>query len=235
MNRRSGPDLEQIRSALGQRDLTDPAQGEHPLQRLIEDIHEGLAREWNCARQVYRGTPVIAAPPEGPHIADTGPALGLRRSMTAHLPALVGSLAYDPPADLLMVLPGRVHGADGSHHELVLLRLVNSPLAPPVLAAMAGSVRHSAVPGSRYRLLSAGHTASERGLRLDLHHEGEWNTVASCTPVDSSELARLGLRDTGHHAVRMAMHLDRLAEVAGIAHDIEDAPDKEGGQRYATA
>ena len=235
MNRRTSPDLDDIRTALGHRDLTDPAQGEHPLQHLIEDIHQGLARHWGCTRQVYRGVPVAAAPPDSPHAADAGPALGLRRSMTSHLPALIASLAYNPPDDLLLVLPGRVYPVGQAHHELVLLRLLNGPLAPPVLAGMASSVRHSAAPGTRYRLLSAGHAASERGLRLDLHHAGDWKAVARCAPVDPSELARLGLGQTSHHAVQMVVHLDRLAEAAGMADGVGEAPADDVGRRYAIA
>ena len=48
-----------LRQALNLRDLTDPDDGRHAIQLLIEDILSALRREWGCEIKVHRESPII--------------------------------------------------------------------------------------------------------------------------------------------------------------------------------
>ena len=43
-----------LHAALTLRDLTDPSQGAHAMQLLIEEIVESLAQAWNCRVLIHR-------------------------------------------------------------------------------------------------------------------------------------------------------------------------------------
>jgi len=46
--------------ALAVRDLTDPAEGAHALQRLVDDVVTSLRRKWHCDVMVHRGARVVS-------------------------------------------------------------------------------------------------------------------------------------------------------------------------------
>ncbi|HEX5726721.1 MAG TPA: hypothetical protein VFX98_14695, partial [Longimicrobiaceae bacterium] len=50
---------EALERALRLRDLTDPTQGPHALQALIDRITGALAVRWGCALRVHRAHPVV--------------------------------------------------------------------------------------------------------------------------------------------------------------------------------
>ena len=49
-----------LRQALNLRDLTDPEDGRHAMQILIEDILCALRREWGCQIKIHRESPIIS-------------------------------------------------------------------------------------------------------------------------------------------------------------------------------
>src|SRR6266571_1553005 len=50
---------EQLRSALGVRDLSDPAAGPHAIQILVDHAVEALSRAWSCEVRWCRGAAVV--------------------------------------------------------------------------------------------------------------------------------------------------------------------------------
>ena len=49
----------QLRAALGIRDLTDPGEGAHALQILIDRAVAALSRAWSCEVRWYRGARIV--------------------------------------------------------------------------------------------------------------------------------------------------------------------------------
>src|SRR5215471_3092285 len=49
-----------LRHALSIRDLTDPAQGPHAMQRLVEDATAALAAAWGAEVVLHRASPVVS-------------------------------------------------------------------------------------------------------------------------------------------------------------------------------
>jgi phenylalanyl-tRNA synthetase alpha chain len=49
-----------LRQALNLRDLTDPDDGRHAMQNLIDDVLAALRDEWGCEIRIHRGSPIIS-------------------------------------------------------------------------------------------------------------------------------------------------------------------------------
>jgi phenylalanyl-tRNA synthetase alpha chain len=62
-----------ITCALRLRDLSDPAQGQHAMQALLDDVVRALIDVWGCAVDVQRRSPLVSASPATPVIRTTSP------------------------------------------------------------------------------------------------------------------------------------------------------------------
>ncbi len=152
---------EQLARDLSVRDLTDPHEGAHAVQLVLERVVQALASHWNCAVRWHRGTRIVP-------VADNYDLLGydsadvtrearytryvderrmLRSHSSALIPAALRELARDAaaghaPDDVLLVCPGVVYRRDaidrlhtGTPHQLDLWRIRRgSPLGSPSLA-----------------------------------------------------------------------------------------------------
>jgi hypothetical protein len=104
------------------RDLTDPAAGPHAVQALLDAAVGALAGRWGCAVDVRRSSPLVAvednydrlgyapaaATRAGRHSRYVSGTVMLRSHTSAGVPPALRALAArpDPPADVLLVLPG---------------------------------------------------------------------------------------------------------------------------------
>jgi phenylalanyl-tRNA synthetase alpha chain len=52
---------EAVRRALSIRDLTDPAQGKHAMQHLVDECVQELSRVWGCSVRRQRSSPPAAS------------------------------------------------------------------------------------------------------------------------------------------------------------------------------
>src|SRR5918994_5572788 len=114
-----------IATALALRDLTDPAQGPHAVGLLLDAAVDALAARWGCAVRVLRSSPAVAVEDNYDRLGYPASAITresrysrylsdtvmLRSHTTAGVPPALRALATepDPPADLLLVLPGLVY------------------------------------------------------------------------------------------------------------------------------
>lgn len=214
-------------TALAQRDLTDPQQGPHALQELIESLHLVLTERWNCARQLHRASPLVSpsnhfdrlgVPAEAPQrqsCHELGEGLLLRRSTRAMLPDLLRGLALQPPQDLLLVCPGivfrtespdRLHAAEP--HQLDLWRLSTQRLDTMALAQMVQTAMRTALPGLAYRLLPQARPHLAQGMRIEAGSGAQWTVVGHCGLLAARTLDLNGLG--GSHGLALTLGLDRL-------------------------
>jgi phenylalanyl-tRNA synthetase alpha chain len=136
-----------LRQALNLRDLTDPDDGRHAMQNLIDDVLAALRNAWGCEIKIHRGSPIISVeenynklryPRDG--IARdarytryvTKDAL-LRTMTSAMIPQAMSSVADNLPEDVLLACPGLVYRRDcidrlhtGEPHQLDLWRIHRS-------------------------------------------------------------------------------------------------------------
>ena len=157
--------LAELRRALAIRDLTDPTQGPHAMQRLLDAIHAALP----VPVHVHRASPIVPVadnydrlsyPPDGAardarysrYVCDG--AL-LRTQTSAMIPPL---LARDLPDDVILSCPGIVYRRDvidrlhvGEPHQVDLWRIARRQLTREDLVAMIDAVVGAALPCSAIR------------------------------------------------------------------------------------
>jgi phenylalanyl-tRNA synthetase alpha chain len=230
-----------LRRALSVRDLTDPEQGPHAMQLLLESVASSLSSSWGARRITSRESPIVSIadnydrlhyPPDGAardarytrYVCET--AL-LRTHTTAQIPPLLADLARDPPADALLVCPGLVYRRDsidrlhsGEPHQVDLWRLRRgTPLDDGDLRQMVALVVEAALPGRRHRLNPTEHPYTVGGLEIEVADGESWVEVGECGLALPALLRETGL-PTDVTGLAMGLGLDRLLMLAKGIDDI---------------
>jgi phenylalanyl-tRNA synthetase alpha chain len=214
------------------RDLTDPAQGPHAMQQLIDRIHQALCRCWGCALIVHRAHPAVPVehnydrlhyPPGGAardarytrYVSET---TVLRTQTSAMIPPLLAQVALDPPADVLLACPGLVYRRDeidrlhtGEPHQMDLWRIAERRLGIPELREMVAAVLDAVLPGREYRLNAADHPYTTDGVEIEVRaDDGGWVEAGECGLALPAILDEAGLSTSRYTGLAMGLGLDRL-------------------------
>jgi hypothetical protein len=118
----------QLAADLAVRDLTDPAQGGHAIQLLVDAAVARLAAAWGCQVRRHRGPRVVPVEENYDRLRIPTDAVtrdvrytryvGGRRLLHSHatamIPGALRALAADPADDVLLVCPGWSTGATPS-------------------------------------------------------------------------------------------------------------------------
>lgn len=206
------------------RDLSDPAQGPHAVQLVLNDIltavgpatlvreHPEVTVEDNYTNLGY---PPDAITRDVRYTRYTGENSMLRSHTSAMVPPALRRLAdADDWSDVLLACPGMVYRRDvvdrvhsGTPHQLDLWRITRDH--PQDLDLLIDTVVHAAVPGAEYRTTPAVHPYTEHGRQVDVLVRDEWLEIAECGYAARHVLRRAGLPDsvTG---LAMGLGLDRL-------------------------
>jgi len=227
--------------ALALRDLTDPAQGPHAMQQLLQAVVAALAHRWSAAVLVERRSALVSvadnydrlhypaggAARDARHTRYAADGVLLRTQMSALIPPLLRRLAPAPPRDVLLVCPGLVYRRDaidrhhtGEPHQVDLWRIRRGPpLGAADLEEMIAVVAAAAAPGRPLRTSASEHPYTLQGRQLDVHHPGGWLEIGECGLAHPSILAEAGLPGDAS-GLAMGLGLDRLIMLAKGLDDI---------------
>ncbi len=220
------------RQALALRDLSDPSDGPHAMQLLIQRVLGALTRHWRCRLALSRGEPVVTVhqnyddlhyPPDAVtrdarysrYLSET---TLLRTHTSAMIPPLLRQLAESGAIiDVLLACPGLVWRRDcidrlhtGTPHQLDLWRVARRPLRDTDLLEMIELVVHTLLPGREYRLTETSHPYTLHGRQIDVLVEGEWVEVGECGLALPALLQEAGLPPGRYGGLAMGLGLDRL-------------------------
>lgn len=218
--------------ALSVRDLSDPAEGAHALQLLVDSATSALVAEWGAELILQRRSPVVSVAdnydrlhyPEGGAARDErytcyvcDVAL-LRTQTSAMIPPLLMEIAHDPRSDLLLACPGLVYRRDcidrlhtGEPHQLDLWRIRRgAPLGVPDLERMIATVVAAVLPGRAHRVLLAEHPYTTDGLQIDVRIGDDWVEIGECGLALPALLAESGLPVPATTGLAMGLGLDRI-------------------------
>ncbi len=233
---------EQLRHDLGIRDLTDPAQGPHAIQILIERAVGALSRAWGCEVRWCRGERIVPVadnydrlgyPPgaisrAARYTRYTGDGRLLRSHSTAMVPPALRRLASAPADDVLLVCPGIAYRRDaidwqhtGTPHQLDLWRITRRAVGGDDMAEMIAVLAGALVPGLPVRQQPRTHPYCGY-WQADVRHDGRWpryGSVASPTPAVLAAAPPGGARAPGRPE-RLAPGLDRLIMLGHVVPDI---------------
>jgi phenylalanyl-tRNA synthetase alpha chain len=218
---------DEVARALAVRDLTDPREGPHALQRLIDDVAAALTRAWRCESVLYRGPRVVpveqnydglgyesdAVTRDARYTRYTSEREMLRSHTSAMVPAGLRSIGVAD--DTLLVCPGVVYRRDaidrlhtGTPHQLDVWRVSTAVLTVGDLKAMIELVVRAALPGAEWRVEPREHPYTTEGLQIDVNNGGEWVEIGECGLAADHVLRGAGLGDrTG---LAMGLGLDRI-------------------------
>jgi phenylalanyl-tRNA synthetase alpha chain len=235
---------DQLSRDLSVRDLTDPAEGPHAMQLLLDRIVAALVDHWGISARTHRGERIVS-------IADNYDALGynpadvtrearytryvddqrmLRSHSSALVPPALRALAADPapPEDVLLVCPGVVYRRDaidrlhsGTPHQLDLWRVARQdrPLDDADLEEMVRTIVAALLPDAQVRLEPRVHPYTLHGRQVDVLRDGEWIEIAECGLAHPEVLRRAGL-GADLSGLALGMGLDRMLMLAKGIPDI---------------
>ncbi|MBP2335246.1 phenylalanyl-tRNA synthetase alpha chain [Saccharothrix coeruleofusca] len=205
------------------RDLSDPAQGPHAMQLLLDEILTALPVEPRVLRAdpevgvednyTNLGYPPDAVTRDARYTRYTGPGRVLRSHTSAMAPPALRALAAEPGwDDVLLACVGVVYRRDavdrvhtGTPHQLDLWRISRHRADLDELVEAVVGV----LPGARHRAVPARHPYTERGRQVDVLVDGQWLEVAECGLVARHVLRRAGLADDVR-GLALGAGLDRL-------------------------
>jgi phenylalanyl-tRNA synthetase alpha chain len=187
---------------LALRDLTEPAQGAHAIQLIVEAILAAVSARWSTDLVVHRGERIV-------DVADNYDRLGysadattrdarytryvdahrlLRSQTSALVPPALRRIAATGRTEVVLACPGIVYRRDridrlhtGTPHQLDVWRLTGGvPLETADLLQLVDAAVGAALPGRRWRTVPASHPYTTGGLEIQSQVGGRWVEVGEC-------------------------------------------------------
>ena len=233
---------EQLSRDLALRDLTDPAEGAHAVQLVVDRTVRALADLWGCTVRWCRGDRVVTVEDNYDNLGYAPEAVTrdarytryvddrrvLRSHTTAVIPSALRALAAAPVADVLLVCPGVVYRRDaidrhhtGTPHQLDLWRVVRREraLTSADLNDMITAVLGAVLPGATDRREPRVHPYTRDGRQVDVSHGDDWIEVGEGGLAHPEVLARAGL-GASWSGLALGLGLDRLLMLVKSIPDI---------------
>jgi phenylalanyl-tRNA synthetase alpha chain len=221
--------LQELRRDLAIQDLTDPADGPHAIQLLVDEAVEALST-WGCEVRRIRASPVVSAADNYDRLRIDTQAVSrdtrytryvseevmLRSHTSVMIPPALRDLAARPSKDVLLVCAGMVYRRDSidrlhssTPHQLDLWRVRRQPpLTVADLDEMVDRLAETLVPGRPHRALTREHPYTTHGRQVDVQVGSEWIEIAECGLAHPDILTDAGLQASS--GLALGIGLDRL-------------------------
>ncbi|MCL2018004.1 MAG: hypothetical protein FWG80_04530 [Alphaproteobacteria bacterium] len=233
--------LEATRHALNLRDLSNPSEGLHAMQLIMNNCIKALENHWKTKTVIYRESPIVSIadnydrigyPPEGAsrdsrytrYVCDT--AL-LRTMASAMVPRAMQSVKNNVDPNILLACAGICYRRDsidrihvGEPHQMDLWYLTAGKIMTPDDLEKAIHVLVKAIyPNIIWRMEKREHPYTLYGQQVDVLWNGEWLELLECGIAHPKVIKENIGRDdvTG---IAMGPGLDRMLMVAKNIPDI---------------
>ncbi len=234
--------IKQLRYALNLRDLTNPEDGHHAMQLLMQDILQALEDAWRCKVKIHRKSPIVSIadnydrlnyPKDGAsrnarytrYVCDT--AL-LRTQTSAMVPNAMQEISSHMPDDILISLPGltyrrdcvdRIHSAEPHHLDLWRLKK-NSKLNDDDLMEMITLLMNAVLPRITWKTTPSQHPYTLNGVQIDALWNDQWIEIGECG-LAHPEIIKANIANfEGISGLAMGLGLDRILMVKKNIPDI---------------
>jgi len=222
---------DQLCRALNTRDLTDPAQGPHAIQMLLDSVVTALQTKWHSSVRYVRTMPIVPvrenydrlgydptdvtrARRYTRYISST---VMLRSHTSAEFPTALENYAGQASVDELIVAPGLVYRRDvvdrshvGEPHQVDLWRIRSTPgTSDADMLTMIGLLVEAVLPGAEWRVTDVTHPYTVGGRQIDVLHDGEWLELAECGRIHPNVLRESGLDPERWSGLALGMGLER--------------------------
>ncbi|WIY82218.1 hypothetical protein [Propionimicrobium sp. PCR01-08-3] len=233
---------DELHRSLTLRDLTDPDQGEHAIQLLLDAVVSRLTRKWGSTVRIVRSSPIVSITANYDRLGyDPGdvtrdrrytrylsPTTMLRSHMSAELPAALDAYAASHDVDELIVAPGLVYRRDtvdrshvGEPHQVDLWRIRSTGhTSDEEMLSMIQELVDVVLPGAEWTVTRAQHPYTLGGRQIDVRHEGQWLELAECGRIHPSVLRGSGLDPEHWSGLALGMGLERALMLRKAIPDI---------------
>ncbi len=234
--------IEQLRNAINLKDLSNPSDGQHAMQIIMQDILDALKDTWGCKIKIHREIPIVSIdenynalnyPEDGAarnarytkYVCDT--AL-LRTQGSAMVPNAMREISKNMYDDILLGLPGltyrrdcvdRIHCAEPHHLDLWRLKK-NSNLNDDDLMQMIEVWTKAALPNVEWRVTKSPHPYTLNGVQIDALWNGEWIEVGECGLAHPKIINENIEQSEDVSGLAMGLGLDRILMVRKNIPDI---------------
>jgi phenylalanyl-tRNA synthetase alpha chain len=222
----------ELHAALALRDLTDPAQGPHAIQLIVDSVRTALGTAWPYTETwTRRDHPVVTLADNYDNLGYAGDAITrearytryasqtevLRSHTSAMIPPALRELAGSGSSDVLLVCAGICYRRDsvdwqhtGTPHQLDLWRISRTfQLGEAELEDMIARLVDTVLPGQTYRTTPAVHPYTIHGRQIDVLLDDQWIEIGECG-VAAPHILRLAGLDDSWTGLAMGPGLDRL-------------------------
>ena len=222
---------DQLSRALSLRDLTDPAQGGHAIQALLDGVVAALRTEWGSTVRWVRDSPIVPVRENYDRLgyrADDvtrarrytrylSPTVMLRSHTSAQLPTALEDYPRRTDVDELIVAPGLVYRRDavdrshvGEPHQVDLWRIRRTPdTGDDDMLEMIGLLVGTVLPGAEWTVQEVTHPYTVGGRQIDVRHDGQWLELAECGRIHPDVLRGSGLDPEQWSGLALGMGLER--------------------------
>jgi phenylalanyl-tRNA synthetase alpha chain len=216
---------------LALRDLTDPAQGLHAIQLIVDAILAAVTGRWNADLVIHRGERIVDVADNYDRLGYTADATTrdarytryvdarrlLRSQTSALVPPALRRIASAGRTEAVLACPGVVYRRDaidrlhtGTPHQLDVWRLTGGPaLGRADLLELVEVATGAALPGVRWRTVPAAHPYTIGGLEIQALTAGRWVEVGECGLAAPHVLRGAGL-GPDVSGLALGVGLDRL-------------------------
>jgi len=226
---------EKAKQALSIKDLTDPKNGIHAINLVVEKIRESLSKKegWTTPEIRRNESPISSVtndfdrlyfPPDSParspvytrYITDE---IILRTHTTAMIPDLLVEMKKKGLIDYSVLCPGICYRRDvvdkkhtGEPHQTDIWRIKKGEprLQRSALIDLIETVIESVIPSAKYRANEVIHPYTMHGLEVEILVRGDWLELLECGEAHPRLLADVGLDPKEYSGLAMGIGLDRM-------------------------
>ena len=233
-----------IQEALGTRDLSDPENGLHAVNLVIDSIVSSLAEDKEYpAAIIHRTSPICSVADNFDRLlfATDSPSrssvytryinedLLLRTHTSCMIPELLKTVQRRGIEDVIFLCPGicfRRDVVDRTHcpapHQMDIWRIKRGEprLDRESLVKLVTAVVQSVLPGAEMRMNEVQHPYTLNGLEVEVLKGGQWLELLECGEAHPVVLSDAGLDPREYSGLAMGIGLDRVVMLRKGLEDI---------------
>ena len=235
---------ERLSSSLAIIDLTDPKNGVHAVNLVVDKIYNYLSTKKDWPKPEIKRTKPISSvanefdrlyfPPDNPtrlprYTRYIDERTILRTHTSSIIPDILIEVGKTKVEDYSVLCPGICYRRDvvdkkhtGEPHQMDIWRVKRGAprLERKALIDLIESVLDAVIPRSKYRANEVQHPYTINGLEVEVLVRGEWLEVLECGEVHPKLLADTMLNPKEYSGLAMGIGLDRIAMILKGIDDI---------------
>jgi phenylalanyl-tRNA synthetase alpha chain len=228
---------ERLDRYLALRDLSDPDQGRHAINILMNKLTSAIAQWSGLATDIVRRCPIVPIrdnydrlfyePGAIARSARYSHYIDEQHMLRTHTTAAIPALLAETGSDRLIVCPGLVYRRDvvdrlhvGEPHQIDFWIARRARLRRSDLLQMIAVVVETMLPGHRYRCNETIHPYTMNGLEVEVQLAERWVEVLECGEIHPWLLNESNLPSQQWSGLAMGIGLDRLVMLIKQIDDI---------------